>query len=207
MLYYIWTIYWITNCLRIVLRFSRLWYFPQITKISPMVTFYRYDIVRTADVTSLQRMPTPPWHLILPLFLKGPCSLCSWFVIFLWNFDFEHCSLSPHFIYVCILLMRLKKDNFGHKLFIVKQSKYHWFNFEEFLCLYIELFALCLKENKVYGTLVDFKFKKWKLKYFHSFKIFKSFNIWTRICFDFFLNGKNYKNPIGFWTDDIQIGI
>lgn len=105
------------------------------------------------------------------------------------------------------LPMWIKKDNFGHKLFIVKQSKYHWFNFEEFLCLYIELFALCLKENKVYGTLVDFKFKKWKLKYFHSFKIFKSFNIWTRICFDFFLNGKNYKNPIGFWTDDIQIGI
>lgn len=40
--------------------------------------------------------------------------------------------------------------------------------------------------------------KKWKSKNFHRFKIFKSFNIWTRLCFDFFLMVKIIKIPSGF---------
>lgn len=40
--------------------------------------------------------------------------------------------------------------------------------------------------------------KKWKSNNFHRFKIFKSFNIWTRICFNFFWMVKIIKIPSGF---------
>lgn len=43
-------------------------------------------------VTCQQRMPTPLWHLTLPLIFRNPCLLCSCFVSFLWTFDFKHCS-------------------------------------------------------------------------------------------------------------------
>lgn len=55
-------------------------------------------------------MLIPPRYLVLlSNFFRDPCLPFSCFVFFLWTFDFEHCSLSPHdnFIEVVLCLLTL----------------------------------------------------------------------------------------------------
>lgn len=63
--------------------------------------FPDYDKEKTAGVKGQQTMLTPPWHPILPVFLRGPCLLWSCFVFVFWTFDFDYCLLSPHVIEIC----------------------------------------------------------------------------------------------------------
>lgn len=51
-----------------------------------------YD--RSAEDAHFSMAPDLP-----PIFFRGPCFLCFYFVFFLWTFDFKYCTLSPHFMH------------------------------------------------------------------------------------------------------------
>lgn len=56
-------------------------------------------------------------------FLRGPCSLCSYFVIYIWTFDFEHylCSLHAIYFYIkmCSFKLPTKNHNMGAHILIL----------------------------------------------------------------------------------------